>query len=44
MPESELFSDKLYIDHNFCFSVHTTAVVGALQFYSPCTFIYEVSW
>jgi len=35
MAESELFSDILYIDHNFSFSVHSTAVVGALQFYSP---------
>jgi len=43
MAESELFSDILCTDHNFSFSVHSTAVVGALQFYSPYTFIYEVS-
>jgi len=33
--ESGLFSDVLYVDNNFSFSVHSIAAVGALQFYSP---------
>jgi len=43
MAESELFGDILCADHNFSFLVHITAVFGALQFYSSCTFIFDVS-